>query len=182
MGEQEVDTGQLEVVWRRSSESENTITTLISLPSLSPPYPILHLLARYPPFARPHQSVTFEYDIVNPTSSTVHVTVASESSENWVLAGARKIARLSVAPKTTHTVSLNALAVNRIGYIPIPRLRVSELLPPLLPDDAEEGGEEGDTSMADQPRLQLVPVYAEGSAVSSLDEEEDTPLSVYIMP
>lgn len=132
----------LQVQWSRTG-SNLTSTTSIPLPHFESLHNKLehYALVSYPQSTRLYQPTLFQYSITNSHATTpLQLSITVESSPDWVLSSPRKINRLVVLPNFSHTLSISAIPVSRIGPLDIPRVRVFQLLKPdILLEEAAEG-------------------------------------------
>jgi hypothetical protein len=131
----------IQVTWSRAGSTLSSTTTL-PLPHFESMRSQLEHYATvsHPPTTRLYHPTLFRYTIANPhATKPLHLSVAVESSPDWVLSTPRTINRLVVLPGSSHTLTFSGVPISRLGALDAPRVRISQLLPadPLL-DEASD--------------------------------------------
>ncbi|GAA94378.1 uncharacterized protein L969DRAFT_96482 [Mixia osmundae IAM 14324] len=176
----------LVVCWRRTDQPE-------SVPANTSRFVVLHpqitaqsvaVAVDLPAVIRLHMPTSIRFTICNDSPTRLlKLTAQMDSSESWVFAGPRKIARFSVLPRRQRELRFALVAIGMPGHTTIPRLRVYEVVDP-PPQPASEANAEP-ALPPPQPTLRELavvvrPSWREPGASDSVESEART--SVYVMP
>jgi hypothetical protein len=154
-----------------SVKEEEEGITRIPFPSLSPPRPSPVLSVDLPRTASLHTPLVLTYTLHNPSLTTpLHVSLQAEAGvatsssdggsggDNWAFAGPRRIANLTILPRSERSFDLAIVPIGACGEVELPRLRAFQLpavsaVNPHSSDDGESRRRSGEDEEREEGSL-----------------------------